>query len=199
MAGQRVHVPGLRILVTYGLLEKSGESTARGTRAYYRMPDRAGIEAALAELLDHPSSGEPSITTIRRKKRPKVAAPLSTGWVRQDSYDEAVDMGTNERRGCRARRAVTAGTRGSSSVGGNGWVGGGLWVFRWGQWRCGASTPPLSRRQGHRALELAVSPPGISSSGAVFVVELTSAAPRPAFGFLCRLFGGPVWASLTAR
>ena len=50
MAGQRVHVPGLRILVTYGLLEKCGESTRGGRRAYYRMPDREGVETALREL-----------------------------------------------------------------------------------------------------------------------------------------------------
>jgi hypothetical protein len=50
MAGQRVHVPGLRILVAYGLLEKSGESTRGGRRAYYRMPDRSAVESALAEL-----------------------------------------------------------------------------------------------------------------------------------------------------
>lgn len=50
MAGQRIHVPGLRILVTYGLLEKCGETVRAGRRAYYRMPDRAGVEAALAEL-----------------------------------------------------------------------------------------------------------------------------------------------------
>lgn len=40
-------VPNLRLLVTYGLLEKSGESTRGGRRAYYRMPDRAGVEDAL--------------------------------------------------------------------------------------------------------------------------------------------------------
>ena len=50
MAGQPVHVPGLRRLVTYGLLEKCGESTRGGRRAYYRMIDRTGVEAALAEL-----------------------------------------------------------------------------------------------------------------------------------------------------
>src|SRR2546430_11732901 len=31
--------PNLRILVSYGVLEKSGESTRGGQRAYYRMPD----------------------------------------------------------------------------------------------------------------------------------------------------------------
>jgi hypothetical protein len=40
-------IPNLRILVTYGLIEKSGASTRGGRRAYYRMPDRAGVENAL--------------------------------------------------------------------------------------------------------------------------------------------------------
>jgi hypothetical protein len=42
--------PGLRRLVAYGLLEKVGESTRGGRRAYYRMPDRQGVERALEEL-----------------------------------------------------------------------------------------------------------------------------------------------------
>ncbi len=40
-------IPNLRILVSYGLLEKSGPSTRGGRRAYYRMPDRAGVLKAL--------------------------------------------------------------------------------------------------------------------------------------------------------
>jgi hypothetical protein len=40
-------IPNLRILVSYGLLEKSGPSTKGGRRAYYRMPDRAGVLKAL--------------------------------------------------------------------------------------------------------------------------------------------------------
>jgi hypothetical protein len=47
--GSRRWIPNLRILVSYGLLEKSGPSTRSGRRAYYRMPDRAGVEKALAE------------------------------------------------------------------------------------------------------------------------------------------------------
>jgi len=43
-------LPGLRLLVAYGLLEKSGESTRGGRRAYYQMPDREGVEQALREL-----------------------------------------------------------------------------------------------------------------------------------------------------
>lgn len=40
-------IPNLRILVSYGLLEKSGPSTRGGRRAYYRMPDRVGVQRAL--------------------------------------------------------------------------------------------------------------------------------------------------------
>lgn len=48
--GNREWRPGLRLLVAYGLLEKDGESTRGGRRAYYRMPDPDGVEQALAEL-----------------------------------------------------------------------------------------------------------------------------------------------------
>ena len=48
--GRPEWVPGLRLLVSYGLIEKSGESTRGGRRAYYSMPSRPSVEAALAEL-----------------------------------------------------------------------------------------------------------------------------------------------------
>lgn len=48
--GMRQWRPGLRRLVAYGLLEKAGESTRGGSRAYYRMPDREGVERALAKV-----------------------------------------------------------------------------------------------------------------------------------------------------
>lgn len=48
--GERVWLPGLRTLTVFGLLEKSGPSTRGGRRAYYQMPDRAGVELGLKEL-----------------------------------------------------------------------------------------------------------------------------------------------------
>jgi hypothetical protein len=49
--GQPVWLPGgLRTLLKYGLLEKSGESSRGAHRAYYRMPNRAAVELALQEL-----------------------------------------------------------------------------------------------------------------------------------------------------
>jgi hypothetical protein len=48
--GDREWRPGLRLLVAHGLLEKAGRSTRGGRRAYYRMPDPAGVARALSEL-----------------------------------------------------------------------------------------------------------------------------------------------------
>lgn len=42
--------PGLRTLAAHGLIERVGASTRGGRRAYYRMPDRAGVDEALTEL-----------------------------------------------------------------------------------------------------------------------------------------------------
>lgn len=49
-AGQRQWIPNLRLLVTYGILEKSGESTRGGRRAYYRFVNRAATQDALEEI-----------------------------------------------------------------------------------------------------------------------------------------------------
>lgn len=48
-------IPNLRFLISYGIAEKSGESTRGGQRAYYRLPDPEGIQRALEELdaLEH--------------------------------------------------------------------------------------------------------------------------------------------------
>jgi hypothetical protein len=45
--GSQRWIPNLRILVSYGLLEKSGPSTRGGRRAYYRMPERGGVVKAI--------------------------------------------------------------------------------------------------------------------------------------------------------
>jgi hypothetical protein len=42
--------PNLRVLAGYGLIVKVGETTRGGKRAYWWMPDRAGVEHALEEL-----------------------------------------------------------------------------------------------------------------------------------------------------
>jgi len=48
--GEPAWRPGVRRLAAYGIIEKSGESTRGGRRAYYRMPDREGVRLALDEL-----------------------------------------------------------------------------------------------------------------------------------------------------
>jgi hypothetical protein len=58
-------IPNLRILVSYGLLEKSGPSTRGGRRAYYRMLDRAGVAKALEAWRDgSPRSNQRSLRFI---------------------------------------------------------------------------------------------------------------------------------------
>jgi len=52
-------IPNLRILVSYGLLEKSGPSTRGGRRAYYRMPDRVGVVKAIEAWRRHGAGTEP--------------------------------------------------------------------------------------------------------------------------------------------
>jgi hypothetical protein len=46
-AGHRQWFPNLRLLVTYGILEKSGETTRGGRRAYYRFVNHLATGAAL--------------------------------------------------------------------------------------------------------------------------------------------------------
>jgi len=45
--GPRIRPGGLRPLAAEGLIVNAAPSTRGGKRAYYRMPDRQGVEAAL--------------------------------------------------------------------------------------------------------------------------------------------------------
>ena len=49
-SGHPIWLPNLRVLISYGLLEKAGESTRGGRRAYYRCVDRTVIGRALAQV-----------------------------------------------------------------------------------------------------------------------------------------------------
>jgi hypothetical protein len=64
-------IPNLRILVSYGLIEKSGPSTRGGRRAYYRMPDRGDVERALKAW--RASTGAEKLRNLRF-----IAAGVST-------------------------------------------------------------------------------------------------------------------------
>jgi hypothetical protein len=49
-SGRPAWRPGLRVLVNYGVLQKSSESTRGGRRSYYCMPEVDAVEKALREL-----------------------------------------------------------------------------------------------------------------------------------------------------
>jgi hypothetical protein len=57
-AGHRTWLPNLRPLLTYGLVEKVGESTRGGRRAYYRMPAKKAVAEALSRLKPEVSGGK---------------------------------------------------------------------------------------------------------------------------------------------
>lgn len=48
--GHPIWLPNLRVLISYGFLEKVGESSRGGRRAYYRFTDRQTIGRVLAQL-----------------------------------------------------------------------------------------------------------------------------------------------------
>lgn len=72
-------LPNFRKLVAYGILQKDGESSRGGRRAYYTMPDIEGVERALKEF-DAPQAGTPYVghevtaSGVARKK--SILVPL---------------------------------------------------------------------------------------------------------------------------
>lgn len=65
-SGHRTWLPNLRVLVSYGLLEKAGESTRGGRRAYYRVTAARVIREMLDRLRQIPSNGEAPLLSGRR-------------------------------------------------------------------------------------------------------------------------------------
>lgn len=59
--GRRTWLPNLRVLQSYGLIEKVGESVRGGRRAYYRMPAKKLVADVLSRLRDtrRPDSSPP--------------------------------------------------------------------------------------------------------------------------------------------
>lgn len=64
--GRRTWLPNLRVLVSYGLVEKAGDSTRGGRRAYYRFPAKNAIEEALSQLELRAREREAEPTARRR-------------------------------------------------------------------------------------------------------------------------------------
>src|SRR5581483_7196726 len=72
-------LPNLRRLVSYGILEKEGESVRGGRRAYYIMPDIQGVQKALEEMsesLGVTSYSEYKVGISGVAKREKVRIPF---------------------------------------------------------------------------------------------------------------------------
>jgi hypothetical protein len=57
--GKRTWLPNLRVLLSYGFLEKAGESARGGRRAYYRCLNAQAIGRALTRLTPVGGHGEP--------------------------------------------------------------------------------------------------------------------------------------------
>ena len=82
LAGRRTWLPNLRVLLTYGLVEKVGESTRGGRRAYYRMPARKAITEALARL-------KPPVPNRKTEEHPRRFLFVGAGDSREAGSDWA--------------------------------------------------------------------------------------------------------------
>lgn len=74
-------IPNFRKLVSYGILQKEGESTQGGRRSYYSMPDIQGVEKALKESGEGSASipyAAHEITEVGVAVRKKIMVPLYT-------------------------------------------------------------------------------------------------------------------------
>jgi hypothetical protein len=67
--GHPTWLPNLRLLTSYGLLEKVGESTRGGRRAYYRCSQREAISRVLSQLMPKQSQSPPPADAAPAKFR----------------------------------------------------------------------------------------------------------------------------------
>ena len=77
----RTWYPNFRRLVTFGILEKVGESTRGGQRAYYRIVDAAGVRRGLEEASRGDVGFAPcrlSFTAVGRSGRPDLSTAAET-------------------------------------------------------------------------------------------------------------------------
>ena len=61
-SGRRTWFPNLRVLVSYGLIEKAGESSRGGRRAYYRFAAKESVKKALEHLGEGGQASRPKGT-----------------------------------------------------------------------------------------------------------------------------------------
>lgn len=81
-AGHRTWLPNLRVLLTYGLVEKVGESTRGGRRAYYRMPAKKAVAEALSRL-------KPRVSDRKDERRRRRFLFVGAGDSREPGSDWA--------------------------------------------------------------------------------------------------------------
>lgn len=76
----RTWYPNFRRLVTFGILEKAGDSTRGGQRAYYRIVDVAGVRRGLEEASRSAAAapGRLSFTAVGRSGRPDLSTAAET-------------------------------------------------------------------------------------------------------------------------
>jgi hypothetical protein len=64
--GRRTWLPNLRVLVSYGLIEKAGESSRGGKRTYYRFSAKQSVKDALTRIGAGYESSKPQPKGERR-------------------------------------------------------------------------------------------------------------------------------------
>lgn len=97
-------IPNFRKLVAYGVLQKDGDSSRGGKRAYYSMPDMVGVEKALKDF-DKPQTASPylshEVTSLGIAKKKTIMVPYyinlaSCGGpnVSEGHVDDFIEVGT---------------------------------------------------------------------------------------------------------
>jgi hypothetical protein len=89
-AGHPIWLPNLRVLISYGFLEKAGESTRGGRRAYYRFTDREAIGRVLAE--HRPVQRQTERAPARPAPRFRFVGVGDSGETGSDTARRAGDM-----------------------------------------------------------------------------------------------------------
>jgi len=89
-AGHSTWIPNLRVLVSYGFLEKVGESTRGGRRAYYRCAGAQAIRRVLARLT--PSQGHTQPPAGPPPRRFRFVAAGDSGQPGSDTGRRAGDI-----------------------------------------------------------------------------------------------------------
>lgn len=67
LGAQQSWFPNLRLLVSYGFIEKVGDSTRGGRRAYYRFTAKGAVKRALSRISPREPQGQDEVGPRRRK------------------------------------------------------------------------------------------------------------------------------------